>query len=73
MILVVLFFLIQALFSIVLGMSAVVLNDGAAVRVHGFFQGYNRITWTVICLQVKQRGNIQKPKTLNGIEKFLKS
>ena len=56
MVLVVLFFLIQALFSIVLGMSAVVLNDGAAVRVHGFFQGYNRITWTVICLQVKQRG-----------------
>lgn len=40
-----------AFFGIVLGLSAVFINDAAAVRQHGFFQGYNNFTWAVIFLQ----------------------
>lgn len=29
------------------------VNDGSAVQSQGFLQGYNRLTWIVIALQVK--------------------
>jgi hypothetical protein len=41
-----------AIFGIILGLSAVFINDGSAVRTKGFFQGYNKYTWTVVFLQV---------------------
>lgn len=44
-----------AIFGIILGIAAVFINDGSAVRAKGFFQGYNRYTWTVIVLQVRFR------------------
>ncbi|CAB4030932.1 UDP-N-acetylglucosamine transporter-like [Paramuricea clavata] len=40
-----------AIFGIILGLSAVFINDGSAVRTKGFFQGYNKYTWTVVFLQ----------------------
>ena len=42
-----------AMFGIILGLSAVFINDGSAVRSKGFFQGYNKYVWTVIFLQVE--------------------
>lgn len=41
------------MFGIILGISAVFINDGAVVLAKGFFQGYNRYTWAVIVLQVR--------------------
>lgn len=40
-------------FGIIFGLIAVYINDGSAVQSQGFLQGYNRITWIVIALQVK--------------------
>ena len=42
-----------AIFGIILGLSAVFINDGSAVRSKGFFQGYNKYVWAVIFLQVE--------------------
>ncbi|XP_028395578.1 LOW QUALITY PROTEIN: UDP-N-acetylglucosamine transporter-like [Dendronephthya gigantea] len=40
-----------ALFGIILGLSAVYINDGTAIQKNGFFQGYNKYAWAVIFLQ----------------------
>ncbi|XP_046846190.1 UDP-N-acetylglucosamine transporter-like isoform X2 [Xenia sp. Carnegie-2017] len=40
-----------AIFGSILGLAAVFSNDGSAVWKNGFFQGYNKHTWIVICLQ----------------------
>ncbi|KAJ8357347.1 hypothetical protein SKAU_G00201410 [Synaphobranchus kaupii] len=39
------------LFGLVFGLMAVFVYDGERVRESGMFQGYNRITWTVVALQ----------------------
>ena len=41
-------------FGVIFGMMAVMLNDGSQVSSGGFLQGYNKITWIVISLQVKR-------------------
>jgi hypothetical protein len=33
-------------------MAGVLANDLQAVMENGFFQGYNAITWIIVCLQV---------------------
>ena len=38
----------------IFGLMAVWINDGSQVSSGGYLQGYNRITWIVICLQVKR-------------------
>lgn len=40
-------------FGVMFGLMAVWINDGSQVSSGGFLQGYNRITWIVISLQVK--------------------
>ncbi|RWS23433.1 putative UDP N-acetylglucosamine transporter-like protein [Leptotrombidium deliense] len=40
----------MSLFGFLLGTAAVVFQDFTIIRLHGFFQGYNLITWIVICL-----------------------
>ena len=37
----------------IFGLMAVWINDGSQVSSGGFLQGYNKITWIVISLQVK--------------------
>lgn len=39
-------------FGVIFGLMAVMINDGSQVASRGFLQGYNRITWIVISLQV---------------------
>jgi len=38
---------------VIFGLMAVYINDGDHVVSGGFLQGYNRVTWIVISLQVK--------------------
>ena len=34
------------------GLAGVLVNDLQGVVENGFFQGYNRVTWIIVCLQV---------------------
>ena len=45
-------FLPVAFYGIVFGVTGVIMNDFAAVYENGYFQGYTKITWFVIILQV---------------------
>ncbi|XP_006000073.1 UDP-N-acetylglucosamine transporter [Latimeria chalumnae] len=38
-------------FGVIFGLMGVFVYDGERVRQHGMFQGYNKLTWTVIILQ----------------------
>ena len=39
-------------FGVIFGLMAVFINDGNHIAEGGFLQGYNRVTWMVISLQV---------------------
>lgn len=41
----------KALFGITVGLIGVFFKDGGAVYEHGFFQGYNLLTWWIVLLQ----------------------
>ena len=40
-------------FGSIFGLMGVYVYDGELVSKNGFFQGYNRLTWIVVVLQVK--------------------
>ncbi|KAB1274396.1 UDP-N-acetylglucosamine transporter [Camelus dromedarius] len=40
-------------FGSIFGLMGVYIYDGELVSKNGFFQGYNRLTWIVVILQVK--------------------
>lgn len=40
------------MFGLVFGLTGVFVYDGESVRESGMFQGYNKITWLVVALQV---------------------
>ena len=46
------FFFIAAFYGIIFGIAGVIMNDFTPVYQNGFFQGYTKITWFVIILQV---------------------
>ena len=37
--------------SVLIAYATVYIQDAAAVKLHGFFGGYNNIVWTVIVVQ----------------------
>lgn len=41
--------------GIVFGLVGIFVNDYRAVVENGFFQGYNNITWIIVCLQVSSQ------------------
>lgn len=43
---------ISGLFGFVLGFVGMIMYDGPVVKQSGMFQGYNKITCTVVVLQV---------------------
>ena len=45
-------------FGVIFGLLAVFVNDGKAVVNQGFLQGYNKITWIVISLQVSRENKM---------------
>ena len=46
-------FLFLGFFGSIFGLMGVYIYDGELVSKNGFFQGYNRLTWIVVVLQVK--------------------
>lgn len=54
-------------FGVIFGLIAVFVNDGNAVESNGFLQGYNRVTWIVISLQVKCKFRENTDKQACGI------
>lgn len=49
-------------FGSVFGLMGVYVYDGELVSQNGFFQGYNRLTWAVVALQVKTQCAALRPR-----------
>ena len=61
---------ISAGFSIVFGLFGVFYHDHEAMKNGGFFQGYNKVTWMVVSLQVREALSVITYKGLSVYEQL---
>lgn len=46
-------FVLPGFFGSIFGLMGVYIYDGEQLSKNGFFQGYNKLTWIVVILQVR--------------------